>query len=497
MKKPDSALWQLIQGLSMAERRYFHIFSTRHFPKDNQYYRLFQAISGQETYDETALHTQFAKGKSKSYFAVLKRQLFDVLLESLHHFETYDDPVQHIIRGVHYSQILLQRGLFEACARSIAKYKSAAYTLEQFEQVIALISLEKKLASRQQFEHQSNDDIDALEQEEIQCLHFIKLNAAYWKHSSHIYKLHYAKHIGPGKNNSELNAVLAHPLFAQTEKAETFIAQLDKLQIHALHAFAAQDAKKAFTYNQSFLQLMDNHPHLRDAHADRYFATLNNYLIDCVLTEQHTALLDGIETLQTLPANKTFRHIPNIQTQVFRISNQLLFNYYIGNENFEAALSIADAVHAGWKQHQSRMAQPHIITLLYLCAYTEINTGFTERCLNTLQHLFAVRHAEDIGDLYASARIMQILAHYERGDILLIDSLISAFNRSAATRQHRSETYTVLFKFLKQSIRNPNKPIKNTLIKNLKKLSTEPAEQRVFNIFNFIYWTERCLAMRK
>lgn len=496
MKKPDTALWQLIQGLSMAERRYFHIFSSRHFPKDNQYYRLFEAISRQETYDEAELHLQFGAHKSASYFAVLKRQLLDALLESLHHFETYDDPVQHVIRGVHYSQILLQRGLFEACARSIQKYKSQAYALELYEYILALISLEKKLASRQQFVEHANADIEALEREELQCLHFIELNAAFWKQSAHIYKLHYAKHIGPGKNNADLDALLKQPLFAQADKAETFIAQLDRLQIHALHAFAAQDAKKAFDYNKSFLQLMDNHPHLRDAHADRYFATLNNYLIDCVLTEQHTALLEGIETLQTLPANRTFRHIPNIQTQVFRISNQLLLNYHIGKENFAAALTIADVVHAGWKLHKSRMAQPHIITLLYLCAYAEINSGLSDRCLNTLQHLFDVRHAEDIGDLYASARILQILAHYERGDILLIDSLISAFNRSAATRQHRSETYAVLFKFIKQSVRYPKKPIKNTLLKNLKKLSTEPAEQRVFNIFNFTYWTERCLVMR-
>lgn len=479
----------------MAERRYFHIFSSRHFPKDNQYYRLFQAISSQETHDETALHSQFAKGKSKSYFAVLKRQLFDALLESLHHFETYDDPVQHIIRGVHYSQILLQRGLFEACARSIAKYKSAAYALEQFEQVIALISLEKKLASRQQFVDHSDADIEALEQEELQCLHFIQLNAAFWKHSAHIYKLHYAKKIGPGKNNDDLDTLLHNPLFADAQHAETFIAQLDRLQIHALHAFAAQDAQKAFRYNQSFLQLMDSHPHLRDANADRYFATLNNYLIDCVLTEQHAALLEGIETLQTLPNNRTFRHIPNIQTQVFRISHLLLLNYTIGRGDFTSALSHVQSVRKQWKQHAAHLAQPHIITLLYLCGYVEVMSGQHDACLETLQELFAVRHAEDIADLYAAARIMQILAHYERGDVLLIDALISAFNRTAVTKQQRSDTYAVLFKYLKQSIRYPNKPIKHKLLKNLKQLSTEPSEQRVFNNFNLIEWVVICKNM--
>ena len=479
----------------MAERRYFRIFSTRHYPKDSQYYRLFQAISAQEHYDEESLTKRFSRDRSPAHFAVLKRQLFDALLEALHHFETYDDPVQQLIRGVHYCQLLLQRGLFDACAKAIRKFKAEGYALEQYEYVIALLAVEKKLASRQQYVHHDAIALDALEQEELQCLHFIQLNAAYWKHSAHMYKLHYAKAIGPGKDNTALEQLVQHPLFTENAEAPTFLSQLDKLQIQALHAFASQDAPKAFLYNRAFLELMDAHPHLRHAHADRYFATLNNYLIDCVILEQHDALLEGIDVLRALPADRNFRHITHIHAQVYRTSHLLLMNFYVGRQDFASAHSIQQQLRADWHRYARHLALPHVVTLLYLSAYIEMANGQFDACLDTLQMLFNIRHAEDISDLYASARVLQILAHFEKGDILLIDALINAFNRSGATKTQRAETYSVIFRFLKRAIKHPQKPLRQLLQKNLHQLNQEATEKKVFNNFNFIWWVEHVTKM--
>lgn len=285
-------------------------------------------------------------------------------------------------------------------------------------------------------------------------------------------------------------------MFNNSQHALPFLAQLDQLQINALHAFVSRDATQAFQYNRAFLDLMDTNPHLRNAYADRYFATLNNYLIDCVILQRDDDLLNGIDLLRSLPSDKTFKYIPNIHTQVYRTSNLLLLNYYLGKEDFTSAYATVQEMRKDWKKHLPRLAQPHVVTLLYLCAYTEFCNKQTDASLDSLHQLFEVRNAEDISDLYSSARVLQILAHFEKGNILLIDSLITAFNRSGTTKAQKAETYQVIFKFIKRSLRQPDKPIKSQLQKQLHHLSNEPQEKRVFNNFNFLFWAETITRMR-
>jgi hypothetical protein len=490
MKIPSNDIFLLIHSLSRSEKRYFKLFATRHFDKDNQYLKLFEAINAQLTYDENALSTQFSKNKSAAHFAVLKKQLYEAVLESLHRFDEFDGAAQQLAKGVHYCSILLHRGLLEQCKKLITKYKVIAYKLEKFEQLLELLEIEKRLASKLQYSGMRTEQLEALHAEQLFCLSQIQTSGKYWLKSAAIYQLHYAKKIIPGKENELLSATINDTLFSDPAAATTFKAKLDQLQINALNAFVKRDAATAFKWNAQFLKLMDEHVHLKALYADRYFSALNNYLIDCLILQRHQDLLSGILTMRQLPLMEEFRHIPHLDANVFRLSYLLEMNYYIGNNDFTRALVCTGQITSGIKKYAEFIAKPNIITLNYLCAYTFFFNKDFNACLDVLIDLFNIKETESIVDIYCDAKMMQLLCHFELGDTLLLDSLIVAFNRITAAKKVKTKTYASVIKYIRQQIRKVEKVSTDTLQNELTFLSKEDSERNTFNNFNYFYWLD-------
>ena len=76
--KPSDELHLLIKNLSMSEKRYFKIFSSRHvIAGENNYIRLFDAIEKQEEYNEPKIKTTFGKEKFITHLPSEKHYLYN------------------------------------------------------------------------------------------------------------------------------------------------------------------------------------------------------------------------------------------------------------------------------------------------------------------------------------------------------------------------------------------------------------------------------------
>ena len=84
-----------------------------------------------------------------------------------------------------------------------------------------------------------------------------------------------------------------------------------------------------------------------------------------------------------------------------------------------------------------------------------------------------------------------MLCHFELGDILLIDSLITAFNRLTTIKKVKTQTYKVVIKYMRQTLRNPDKKTTAGLLTQLQELAEKETEKNTFNNFNYFYWLEK------
>ena len=85
MSKPVSTeLFDLIQSLDKAEKRYFKLFASVHQDKDSTSLEIFDAVAAQKEYDEPAI---LKKTKiPAAHFSTYKKYLYEIVLKSLRGF---------------------------------------------------------------------------------------------------------------------------------------------------------------------------------------------------------------------------------------------------------------------------------------------------------------------------------------------------------------------------------------------------------------------------
>ncbi|MBC8047092.1 MAG: hypothetical protein H7Y00_09880 [Fimbriimonadaceae bacterium] len=488
MKKASAELFDLVKSLSKTEKRYFKLYAKRHFPQDNQYLLLFNLIDEQTEYDEKRIAKEFSRNKSLSHFAVVKKQLYENVLDALHRYDEYAHPEQQVRKGIHYCAVLLKKGLFAQCKKQIIKYKALAYKLEKFESIIEIIEIEKRLISRQQFTAHTHAQLEELQKEQNNCLQQIQTANTYWLKSSRIFKMHYEKAIAPGKENTALHELIGEQYFHEPEQATNMRSKLDFLQINALHAFVNADAQKAYTLNAEFLQLLEAKPQFKILYADRYFSVLNNYLIDSLQLQNYDELLNGIKTLRSLTIQTEFKHINNLEANVFRLSYLLEINYFISTKQFAEIINYKNTIEEGLKKHKNKISGPGVITMNYLIAYAFFCNGHFTECLDEINMLLQTKDAETVIDIYMDARMMQLLCHFELHNYQLLESLLISMQRLLTAQNIKQQTYKIILRYLKQYSQKANKPSFISFKKQLQELAADKKEKIAFNNFDYVYW---------
>lgn len=131
--KPSDELHQLIKNLSMSEKRYFKIFSSRHvIAGENNYIRLFDAIEKQQEYNEQKIKASFSKEAFISHLPSEKHYLYNHVLDSLNAFHKDRTFLTRYCNILMTIEILYHKGLFDQCKKVIRKAKVEAYSLEKF-----------------------------------------------------------------------------------------------------------------------------------------------------------------------------------------------------------------------------------------------------------------------------------------------------------------------------------------------------------------------------
>jgi tetratricopeptide (TPR) repeat protein len=279
--------------------------------------------------------------------------------------------------------------------------------------------------------------------------------------------------------------------FTDKAKASTLRAELDFLQVNALYYFTNMETEQAALYNQQFLELLDEHVLLRQLYADRYFAVLNNYLIDCMVLRQYNTLEDGLAKMRRLPEIPVFRRLANFEVNVFRLGYLLEMNYTITTGNFATAYPKLKSIAEGLKTFGEKVVKHNRITLYYLMAYTCFALGKYDEAIDYLQPILQEKESAVAENIQLAARMLQLLCHFEKGDTILLDSLIKSVRRLLIKTDGSEEIQKAVLSFIFSSLRKQTTEQKDwaMLDKKLTKLADDKASAGSMNLFNFLVWT--------
>jgi hypothetical protein len=449
MRLSSSDLYELVKTLSPSERRYLKIQAGR---ENGKHLILLDILWGMRVYDDSEL-IQIAekRGIARSTLAVLKQYLYQYLLLQLedYHREKLMGEGRELL---HQARILWHKGLPGQCRKRVIKGKKQAQAEQLYPVLLEFLHLEKQLGV------QGITAQKALYQEEKDCLYQLELtNESWWllRQIANV-QLEYQS-LGEKEREEWGKKIKAHPLL--TVKAEGWNVQARIYQLQALAAFSftLRDPARALEANSRLLELLESHPLHRDRLPERYLSSLNNYLIDSVLLGKEEQVESGLLRLQAIPGQAAFREIPNIEARIFRQRFLLELNWLLRLGRKRQAVRLIPELERGLKKYGQQIQLPHWITLQYLLAYLFFLNKSFDSALLSLNELLQMKQPDVVKEVYRYARILNLLIHYELGNLEYLLSLLKTTRRRLDAEQSLSPLEKALFATLGQLARAPGR----------------------------------------
>jgi hypothetical protein len=490
--RTTDALFQLVKSLGKSEKRNFKLYITRNKSSEElKVVQLFDALDKMDIYDEAQLLKKY-KSIKKQQLSNLKAHLYKQILSSLRLITDEGNIDIQLHEQMDYARILYNKGLYLQSLKVLDKMKELAKNNNQFSYLQQALFFEKKIEGlhitrslKNRAEHLSKeaDDVN--------------------QHLSHVSKLSnlalqlygwYIKNGFAHDDNEEraVAAFLNDNLPANPQTLTGFYERLYLYQSYCWKAFIRQDFLQYYRYTQKWVDLFNESPHMIAIESGHYIKGMHNLMGSHFNLGNYKKLDDTLKQFDKFCQSKTVQQNHNNLIQCFIYHSISSLNKHFISGQFTEGLKLVPGIEEKLAEYEIYLDRHRILVIYYKIASMYFGAGQFEKAIDYLNKI--INWKVDLrNDLQCYARLLHLIAHYEIGNMDLLEYLAKSVYRFMAKMQNLSVVEDELFKFLRKSLTlTPNKfkPEFEKLLHKLKQLENKPLETRAFMYLDIISWLE-------
>ncbi|RYY50930.1 MAG: hypothetical protein EOO06_02250 [Chitinophagaceae bacterium] len=485
-------VFQLIRSLQKSEKRNFKLYTKRNSgDHDLKMVELFDAIDKLEEYDETILLKRVPSIK-KQQLSNAKAHLYKQILASLRVLKSTESIDLQLHEQLDYARILYNKGLYLQSLKILEKAKELAVSHNQDSFLMQVISMEKKIETlhitrsmQNRAETLAAEALDVnTRRRMITSLSNLALKLYSW----------YVQH-GHARNEADEIHIKKYfndnlPAGAYQEKG--FYERLYLYQSYCWYAFIRQDFLMYYRYTQKWVDLFHAEPYMLAVETAHYIKGMHNLMnahFDLRNFQQFARALKQFEQFSESPIAKL--HDNNrIQTFVYLNSAKLNLEMIVGN--FTAGLVLVPTIEQQLAEYSLYLDRHRVLVFNYKIATLHFGAGNYNECIDYLRKI--INDQVDLrNDLQCYARLVHLLAHYELGNMDIMDHLIKSVYRFMAKMQNLTVIEEEVFKFLRKSFsvhRSMLKPELEKFLQTIKHYEKNRFETRAFAYLDLVSWVE-------
>ncbi|MEM6263982.1 MAG: hypothetical protein AAGI38_15825 [Bacteroidota bacterium] len=495
--RPSPDLHQLIQSLTKSEKRHFKLHAARHvIGKENNYVRLFDAISKQADYNEESIKTAFKGEKFIGRLSSEKVYLYHMVMESLHLYHLEYSADSQLKMLLHQVELLYAKGLYQHAGKLLRKARKLALNCEALLQLLEVIRWEKTLLDAYSLSRKTMDELENLWDEEQKILEQLGNYNQYAQMLTRVW--HFASRFGDIRTAEDLKSIeqiMTHDLLKNVDKALSLRAKLYFFLIHYFNSSLQQNARAVHDFLSSAVALLDQEAEFRKEHLDVYANQLGLLLGSFVGWKR----VDGefeltLEKLRTIPERFRLKQgmVKTIERQIINSYDTEMLVYLQGDE-VSRGLSLIPELEQILEKQEGRLLPHHKTIFAYRIAMTYFYAGkyrlasrWNNRALN--EHPRQFRQ-----DVYGLVLNLNLLLQYQTGkhDVLMYS--LQSYERYVKQQEkpHRFEKclhdlLTRLVKFGHE--REKREALFQQFEEKLQELSNDPFEKAALVDFNYSAW---------
>lgn len=490
--RPTDILYQLIHSLEKSEKRNFKLYIKRSSGnEDLKIIKLFDAIDKMEPYDEQVLLRKL-KDVTKPQLSNLKSHLYKELLASLRLLKSGDSLDLQLNELFDSAHILYKKGLFYQSLRIIDRAKEMAKLNQKFFFLPLLLSLEKRIEALNVTDT-FPARIDELSDEANEANTKLDMVTRLSNLSLQMYGFFIAN--GHARNEDEEDKV--KKFFKQTlpsgsAQQEGFYERLYFYQAYTWYAFIRQDFLLYYRYAQKWVDLFEEKTNMIRVETGHYIRGFHNLL------NAHFDLRNYEKLSIDLKRFEEFSHSPRVQNnenftvQSFVYIAGAKINFYIITGLTKEGLEEVPFVEEKLSEYSIFLDRHRVMVINYKIAMLYFLSGDYSTCIDYLQKI--INDSSGLRtDLQCYARLVHLLAHYEMGNLELMDYLTRSVFRYMSRMKNLTVIEQEMFRFFRNSFKFTRKQLRpefEKFLDKVKHLEGNRFETRSFAYLDIISWLE-------
>ncbi|MFN8323106.1 MAG: hypothetical protein U0T74_10650 [Chitinophagales bacterium] len=437
-------LHHLLHSLSAHEVAYLNKSAQTSEKGRPKYLNVMEAIRKQPKYDEVALLKQFRREKFVKQFSVMKHYLHHSIMNGLAARHIADSEEFRLTRQITQIKILLNKGLYELAEDILQPALEESRTAEAFIEWLDLLALQRYLIVNHFLTHQKislKQNTEETEQVMLLYSNFLKyqeINSEQSRMSDRSF------HIRNEDYLKEHEMIMKHPLIADETKALTQRALFELFMTRLLY-YNITDQREAFFQcaNQAFQQ----------AHACIWLIKFDKLRLLSVYPQlMHAAYLNGKwqvleETLELLKKFTPGSQIQEMAAFTYHISFSLVLLQATGRQT-ELMKTITNAYgkvkHFGNKLRFDARSQ-----IIISCMSGTLESGHYEQAIDWALLFNEFDQGERL-DARLIVDMMELIAHNELGQLLLVSNLSQAIYQRALRWGEKGKFEDTFIRFFKK-----------------------------------------------
>lgn len=485
-------LFQLVKSLEKAEKRHFKLYIKRSSGnEDLKIVRLFDALDKLKEYDEKLVLKKMP-AVTKPQLANLKTHLYKQILASLRLLKSADSLDLQLNEQFDYAHILYKKGLFHQSLRILERAKEIAKANQKFNFLPQIISLEKRIENLH-ITRSMQDRADILSEEANEVSRHIEMVARLSNLALKLYSW-YVQH-GHARNEEDEKDVrqfmkdnLTRDVWEQTG----FYERLYLYQSYTWYAFIRQDFLQYYRYTKKWVDLFAGQPLMIRVETGHYIKGLHNLLNAHFDLRNYRQFEKTIKHFEKFAQTDRVKDHDNFRIQAFIYISTARINQHFMLGTFKQGLTLVPGIEEKLLTYSLFIDHHRVLVLNYKMAMLYFGSGDYNTCIDYLQKIINDKTTLRY-DLQCYARLLHLMAHYELGNDMLMESLSKSVYRFMARMKNLTTVEEAMFKFLRQSIplspRQLNPELEKFLF-TIKHLEKNRFQTRSFAYLDIISWVE-------
>lgn len=488
MLKSESLI-QLINNLTKQEKKEFSLYISNKPEKD--YIFLFRLIDDKKISDPEELKMSFLAAKPASSFNTVVIYLFDLLIDILTRLRTEQDSYYLLFNELLHARVLYEKSMYQECFQVLKKVKEKAVYYENHFALLVAQRLELNYLLTLDFEDMDEQKLLNKQYKMNNTLKSIRqLNE-----QSSLYELLKYRMINKGASRSleetqKLDDLVTSEIsIVASAGVENFEIKKNHQLFQANYFITVGDYKAAFNSFVELNKLFEENSHLWNNPPVYYLMTVEGMLESLRIMHNYEGMNYFIEKLTKLSSPSSSFQL-NVTYVIFIYR---LFSFIDAGDFDKAGMWIAehqasliDKMLLLKEQQQAEMS-------LYI-ALIHLGNGEYRKARKRLSATIGRGHLYSL-PLFRTIRIVNVMIHYELGDVDYIQSEIRSIKREMSKNKgYNLKVESFLLKFLNYSFADTNRKkraqIWESMAEEVHALYADKYETQILRKFDFVAWVE-------